>query len=165
MSNIGVYMWGSRLRWNMPRFNITIRAQSCYNGIILCHFSSAVGEHHSNKRRAHSQRNKVTIESIEVEIFRVIYGSFWIISICASSAFSAHFMHVFSLPFFSSVLNFSVITATNWLGERDDSYYLWGPVDDKMLAWKKLHISSLCVIRRYSWSWTTLPKVNDSRTD
>lgn len=77
----------------MRPFNIAIRAQSCSNGIVLCNFFLAVGEQHRNKRHAHSQWNEVSIESID--IFRVIYGSLWIILICTWSAASAHFKHVF----------------------------------------------------------------------
>lgn len=146
----------------MAQFNITIRAQSCYNGIILCHFSLAVGEHHSNKRDAHSQWNKVSIESTEVEIFRVIYGSFWIISICTWSTFSAHFMRLFSLhssPFFClTVLNFSVNAecslSTSSFGKQSDSCYLrtsrW-----QTLAGKSSHF---LLARCFCWSWTPLPK-------
>lgn len=89
-------LWGFTQHGNIEHFNITIRAQSCWNSIVLHYFFSAPGECHSNKRHEHSLQNKVSIESTEVDIFRVIYGSLWIISICSWITFSAHLcMHLF----------------------------------------------------------------------
>lgn len=104
----------------MAMFNLTITAQRCYNGIVLCNVSSAVGKHYSNKRHADSQWNKVSIESIEVHIFRVIYGSLWIISIRTWSTFFAHLcisFFAFFTSFCFTVLNFSlntVLAPTDW---------------------------------------------------
>lgn len=121
-----VYMYHtacSRQHKNMAQFNIIITAQSSSsNSNVLCNFSSAAGEHHSNKRAAHSERNKVSIESIEVDIFRVIYGPPWIISVCTWSTSTAHFMRLFlcilHLFFCITALNFRVNSA---LTRRDFS--------------------------------------------
>lgn len=116
--------------------------------VLFCVISS-VGEHHGNKRHAHSQWNKVSIEDIEVDIFRVIYGSLWIISICTWSTSSAHFMHVFLcvlnlFPFYSTELLSEYSLSTDWFGWQNDSCYF------KTSRWPMLRNGShLLLARRF----------------
>ncbi len=127
-----------------------IIAQRCYDCIVLRNFFSSVGEHHSNKRHAHSQWNNVSTEDTEVDVFRVIYGSLWIISICTWSTFSAHFLHVFlcirnPFPFYSTELlgetQFSHKLV--WLAEWFTLFQDQSMTNIGCRIWEKVHISSL----------------------
>ena len=61
--------------------------------LLYCVISLQLWESTTVIKETHSQWNKVSTESIEVNIFRVIYGSFWFISVCTWST-SAHFVHL-----------------------------------------------------------------------
>ena len=85
----------------------------------------------------------MSIESTEVDIFRVIYGSLWIISICTWSPCPAHFMHLFlcvlhRFSFFSSTSTAPKFSENTVVASSTAIHVIWAaPVNDRRLV----HIS------------------------